>query len=97
MHGSLSDGSAAATNGSTEYNDTSRWNLSGRGTRVPHKVRERDDCLVPAEVLDQDPAMHDQKITVLATGHKVAGRGKKDHHSRAGGNPEDVNQRVFIS
>jgi len=33
------------------------WCCSRRGTRVPHKTREGDDYLVPAGVLDQDPAM----------------------------------------
>ena len=36
------------------------WFCSRCGTRVPHKVRERDDYLVPAGVLDEDPAMRPQ-------------------------------------
>jgi hypothetical protein len=31
------------------------WFCSHCGTRVPHKVRERDDYLVPAGILDNDP------------------------------------------
>ena len=31
------------------------WFCSRCGTRVPHKVRERDDYLVPAGILDNDP------------------------------------------
>lgn len=31
------------------------WFCSRCGTRVPHKVRERDDFLIPAGVLDRDP------------------------------------------
>ncbi len=31
------------------------WFCSKCGTRVPHKVRERDDYLIPAGILDSDP------------------------------------------
>ena len=31
------------------------WFCSRCGTRVPHKIRERDDYLVPAGILDHDP------------------------------------------
>jgi len=31
------------------------WFCSKCGTRVPHKVRERDDYLIPAGILDGDP------------------------------------------
>jgi len=36
------------------------WFCSRCGTRVPHKVRGRDDYLVPAGTMDQDPGMRPQ-------------------------------------
>jgi hypothetical protein len=33
------------------------WFCTRCGSRVPHKVRERDDYLVPAGLLDNDPVM----------------------------------------
>ena len=33
------------------------WFCSRCGSRVPHKVRERDDYLVPAGLLDDEPGM----------------------------------------
>lgn len=43
--------------------DTQRfsvWFCSECGSRVPHKVRTRDDFLVPAGLLDADPGMRPQ-------------------------------------
>ena len=43
--------------------DTQRfsvWFCATCGTRVPHKVRTRDDYLIPAGLLDQDPQMRPQ-------------------------------------
>lgn len=33
------------------------WFCSHCGSRVPHKIRERDDYLVPAGLLDNDPVI----------------------------------------
>ena len=33
------------------------WFCNRCGSRVPHKVRERDDYLIPAGLLDNDPVM----------------------------------------
>lgn len=33
------------------------WFCSECGTRVPHKIRTREDMLIPAGVLDADPGM----------------------------------------
>src|SRR5215218_7897914 len=36
------------------------WFCETCGTRVPHKIRTREDMLIPAGVLDQDPGMRPQ-------------------------------------
>ena len=36
------------------------WFCSECGSRVPHKVRTRDDFLVPAGLLDANPGVHPQ-------------------------------------
>lgn len=44
------------------------WFCSRCGTRVPHKVRTRDDYLVPAGVLDGDPVARPDMNIFAASG-----------------------------